>query len=777
MEYMHHKDKEVPEPRRPGEMANSKKSFLRVINTTFPHLLHFDTFCYAFPKGGHIQEAYRATVDGLETLMAKLANGNTVPGRLSSDQSLKDAEELVADMRKRFPIRGSNGVLHPEYGLLEVYLKDNQIKKLDDEMVNRLPHYTVFVVGGGKKVVKSNWAGQMLVNVNPVLNMMRVNFFDYNPRYSKDSIESKKPTEKFWEEVTKNMQLFETTRQLALQIPLKKISSVQLMADVDDASVGILEIGLIPPESELGEDKSVMFLQRFIATNMKHYNKMKERPSFLPFSFFDTEPYSLLIGGPVDELSDIQALLVTSEPRLKFQNRTGEGTTKQNLQTNKGNEKKSSSNNEGQANKGGKARVKISPTVKSRRKGILDILLKYKIISKEKYKEVLENPKKIVGRTRKPVNNCLGGLEDLELCFHDYINFRCKDVEELESRLSEPLESSEYGHDLEAESLGVNRRELVKMQSTTKNAKQLDAKASESDLVSNIKIGHFIALNRDDELFYSFCNGSIDQRMCYDHCRECLECFKWRYWHCSACNQCSYGVSIPSCEHCGRRKDDRDEVIRPLSVDGYRCDREGEYDEWQDCGMPVLTPFEWEDGGPPLDEEENVFTNEEFQAILTAAKGRDVIQWGGSCVEGQEEEAMQTTEADGGTKEELMEVTLEEKSGNVKRLISHENANGDMLEESKVKRKAVVVKMEEGENANDIVMKLSNEDIPMKEASRSVGNATLEVLLSDPLELMDQPSTILGPAYRRKASRLRGQKPRPSAEKAKEPERGNCVLQ
>ena len=439
-------NKEVTNPRRQEEMASSKQSFLKLINTTFPYFLHFDTFFYAFPKEAGVREAFSSIVNGLETL---IKSENTIPVREPSEQSLKDAEELVADMRRRFPTQGTNGILQPEYGSLEICLSDDKVKELDEEMVNGLPHHTVFAVGGGEKVVKSNWAGQILVNVNPVLNMMRVNFFEYNPQYSKealDNVECDGTSEKLWEEITKNMQLFETTRQLALQIPLKKISCVQLVADDEDADVGLLEISLTPPEQDFEDDKS----KRFVATNMKHYNKMKERTNFLPFSLFESPPYTLMLGGIMEELSDIQAMLVTTEPRLKLwgeRQQTGEDTPKQNYQTNRGN--KLSSRDTG-PDENDQQREKVGLTVKSRRKSILDVLLKYNIISMEKYKEVLDNSKKIVGRTRKPVNNYLGGLEDLEPCFHDYINFYCEDLLDLECLLSTPLRASDSGHNLKA---------------------------------------------------------------------------------------------------------------------------------------------------------------------------------------------------------------------------------------------------------------------------------------------------------------------------------------
>ena len=303
---------------------------------------------------------------------------------------------------------------------------------------------------------------------------------------------------------------------------------------------------------------------------------------------------------------------------------------------------------------------------------------------------------------------------------------------------------------------------LVKLQS---NAILLDGKASEAHLMDNIQIGHFIALNQESELFFSFCNRSVEDRVNIDLCRECLKCVEWRYWHCPSCNRCSYGLSMPSCDNCGRRKDDRDEMIRPLSLKGYRSDREGQYDVLLgDDDMPVLSPFQWEHGGPPLDEEDNVFTSEEFKAILTAAKGWDVIQLGESCTERQEFGEVHTPEAAYRAEEKSMEVVepAPEESDDGKMLIRQDNANKTVSEKSPFKRKMTVL-IEEG-------IELS-ENQPMKKARHNEGNiqsVSLSVLLSDPLGLMDQASTVLGPAQRRNASRLRGRKPRPGKEEARE---------
>ena len=713
--------------------------------------------------------------------MNRFTNGDTIPIRVPMEQSIKDAEELVEDMRKRFPIRGANGVLQPEYGSLEICLTDGQISRLGEEIDNGLPHYTAFAVGGGKKVLKSNWAGQILVNVNAVLNMMRVNVFDYNPKYSKevlDSVECNESSEKLWEEVYKNMHVFETARQLALQIPLKKISSVQLMAD---SEVGILEISLVQPESDSEEDQYHMFLQRFIATNMKQHNKMKDRSNFLPFSLFESQPYTLLIGGPVDELSDVQALLLTAEPRLKFEevkDQAAEGTSKQNHQVKKGKGGKPSTSKGKSPKEKGPAVMKINGQVRNRRKSILDVLLRYRIISEQMYTDNLNKPEKKVGRSRKPANNHLGGLTDLNPCLYDYVNFHCKNVRELEGILSNPLKAADYGYDLELDCIGIDESELKKLQANSSGDSGNDdcADKSVSDLISNMEVGHFVALNKDGEMYYSFCRNQLMHEDHDSHCAECMRCWDWHFWHCYECNRCSYGQSIPKCEHCGSRElDDDDSNIRPLSLRGYRNDRDNE--------------FEMDGSVHSFDEEDDhdIITEQELEAISDATWGTDIIQLTGPEMNELEEEEDDVIELDSDVEEELMEPRRTEKYDRRKKLMAQNNEEkvkkgaDSLAEESPVKKKRKTSKKfgEKVANvANEVKeskfktssakgkqQKQNCEDVAAKHEPTTL---RLEDLLCDPLGLMDQPSSVLGPAYRRKASKLKGRLLRHSKEGMKQ---------
>ena len=684
-------------------LPNSKRKFMRNIDTTLLSYLYFDTFCYAFPKTMAIQEAYQQTVNDLETLMSSGGNEGTVPMKVPTKQSIKDAEELVADFRQKFPIRGSNGILMQEYGSLEVCLTDGQINRLQEEIDNSLPHYTVFAVGEEQRVVKSNWAGQILVSVNPVLNIFRLGFFDYEPKYSQEvleSLESKGVKEKLWEEVTKNMQLFETSRQLVLQIHLKKISSVELMAGVEDPTVGILKINLIPPEGGSEENKYLIYLQRFIATNFKHLNKMKERSNFLPFDIFQSQPYDLLMGGPIEELSDVLAVLLTAEPRLKEteqSNEAGEGTS-----TAEG-KKSTSAKSKGKSRKqNNQATVRVSPVVKNRRKSILALLLKYEIISEEEYTENLNNPKKLVGYTRRDVNNYLGGLVGVHPCLHDYANFWCKDAGELEDILSDPLNASEfhYCENMKAEDLGISKANLVEMQS---EADFLDEEDSDADLISNMKVGHFVKL-KPDHWYYSFCGKEVTVKGLHWHCRECSRCMDHSEWHCNECKLCVYGSSIRICDNCGPRKRRKDDKIRQFSLNGY-------YD-------PL---YFWE---PRSEEEKNVFTDAEFKRILNSVKRSDILGWNLEVEEqGVDDEIEEESEV-----EEEMEEEEELEEDEIGEVMDKEN---EELQDDDIEQ--VMDKENEELQADDVeqVMDKENEKLQADDIEQVMDKENEELLADD----------------------------------------------
>lgn len=76
---------------------------------------------------------------------------------------------------------------------------------------------------------------------------------------------------------------------------------------------------------------------------------------------------------------------------------------------------------------------------------------------------------------------------------------------------------------------------------------------SEDDMELVMRALSTTCIKKEDDyysdLFFSFCNGDVEQGICTWHCRVCQGCKDWRDWHCKGCKECQYGSSIP-CDKC-----------------------------------------------------------------------------------------------------------------------------------------------------------------------------------------------------------------------------------
>ena len=703
------------------QTALRRKKLVNKIADTLRAFVFSDTFCYSFPKPDDVEESYHNAVTCVKALVKRAQEeDSTLVVKHPTEQSLNDATGVVETTRKKFRPPYNVGVLRPEYGGMEIRFSDEQMNAIQAEVDSILPHFTLLTVGGLSQSVNSHSAGQFLVNINPALHMMRLNFFEYTPKYSKaakEAIKLKKPSKKMWIEVMNNMCLFEMSRQFALQIPLKNIRSAKLLADSQDGTMGVLIINVEKQdveenengiEVEIENENSFMFLQRHVSTNKDQLNAWKTRSNFLAFDEmrdYQRTNFTFHLGGPIEELSDVLAFLHVTEPKLKVQASDAD----QNDITDAAEQEKPED----------ASKADVDPVddmekdVKKRRKSILKLLLKYKIIEEEEYNQLLQKPKKIVRRARTKVNNYLGGIPGFDDCFKDYINFKCEDVRQLAIQLSSPLNASEYGYEIEAFRFRESALEDLTVKGTldledASDSGEEEAPEGNGITIDNMRIGDFIALQKeyeDTDNYFSFCYEYIANTDHDTHCTEDFQCSDWHHWHCFDCNQCTYGQSIPECEHCGSdgNGEPRGPIV-PFSLEEHYIDQEDEDTMWR---VNLLDT--------------------------------DIIDWSGD------------SRKKPGTKK-----PADKGQGNTDAATNKQN---NLDEEQAGEKGAEQQGMEVGPETGHTFR--------------------LEEVLSDQLGLMSQPSSVLGPAGRRKTSKAKARKPRqplPSMEQL-HGQQGECNMQ
>ena len=140
-------------------------------------------------------------------------------------------------------------------------------------------------------------------------------------------------------------------------------------------------------------------------------------------------------------------------------------------------------------------------------------------------------------RGGEALNNRLGGCvelrKELGSCGWDYVNFRCEDAGELAAMLRQRIELPE----------DVDPDDVLEEECDADDGPTL-ATLLRSGLLTN-------ADYLSSGSFFSFCQGCVLDRDHDSHCDRCHDCSDWHYWHCFACDRCTYGQTIPRCEHCG----------------------------------------------------------------------------------------------------------------------------------------------------------------------------------------------------------------------------------
>ena len=244
------------------------------------------------------------------------------------------------------------------------------------------------------------------------------------------------------------------------------------------------------------------------------------------------------------------------------------------------------------------AYLTLSYLTRWRREGILEVLEKHELIKFETAREVALRTVDLIHKKRKNkdslrCNNMLGYL-GYGSCCTGYINFVCKNPNDLETHLNRKIDAVNYGirdelEDWKEEGFdSADEDEFGTFSDDNsysgENEGQPPVKKRWSPPVPDpddvvvyepedepispnpynmdrnkfVRASVIMKMFSKEGAYYSFCRHEPLQRMHDSHCIICGYCRDWHHWHCHECDNCSYGQSIPKCEHCGDGDGDSD---------------------------------------------------------------------------------------------------------------------------------------------------------------------------------------------------------------------------
>ncbi|XP_052103646.1 uncharacterized protein LOC127737153 [Mytilus californianus] len=497
-----------------------RQAFVMKIMKAFKCNSLYDSFCFTLPRSKDTIDGYNMTVNGILSLADQCRFGliESTTMNFPNDESIDFAEGVVEDMRKRYKElcgggENSNNDSHHSS-------EESTSSILEKEVDNDLPHNIIFMVSDGIKDIVSTWSGQFQVSTNPVTYIMSLRMFDYKPSFSNNICpvsRQKQLTEELCQDIINEMEKFECSRQLRLDVDFRTFESLTFFKCSENEA--LLLINIRSPAT---------FCQRLVNTSAIDRNDWQPRDNFLPFEHGCYQDYVLALGGVVSELSRIAAQITVACPSVKILNKDINEFLLYHISVDSlGKYRNLEIDN--------RHRKSINLSV-DRRNSIIDVLERNHILLKNKCEELRKNI------TITEINprigsecNCLDGT-DFHPCFADYLNYKCLDVSELEHQLSRRCNILE---------------------------KIADARHSDYNPDSqNISVAQYLASNSDSKFYYSFCSSEIVPSDTW-HCKVCGKCNQENEWHCPKCDKCS--KAQPACQHCGYAG--YTYIIKPGSVD------------------------------------------------------------------------------------------------------------------------------------------------------------------------------------------------------------------
>ncbi|KAK3591595.1 hypothetical protein CHS0354_013777 [Potamilus streckersoni] len=495
--------------------------------------VQYESFCMSLPRQETKEIGLRQKITQSFKLLRDVQNGGAKIVQLSPEmiksakQTLKDFKDILFTEKK-------------EYGAeLEDTLDWSSVKGrydiTSDDIEDQMPHSVCFVVAINEKTLISSREGQFVASVNPVNGTLVINFFCFQATLSDDEIQSirrQKLTHDVADAIIYSVHCFEVSRQLRVDIDLRKITRWSLHADMKE------EVGMF--KAHLTEMPKMV--QKWLHTSAEDRNRWQARENIFAEGARSESSCCVYVGGFLSEIKDLAALIVARESSLSTTMNVPDLKV---VSASSSQENNTADKDENRDESSTSAYLSIHD-ISVRREKILDVLQDYNLITKEEAERIKIEPKDMSEGSKCDTNNLLNGLH-LPACLNDYINFSCTFASELEELLSKPLQASSYG--IEASDFSV----------------ESDDGAIDID---NMTAAELIRLNASDIVYFSFCYKEIVKNDHDKHCTRCHKCSTWRTWHCRNCDKCSYGQSIPMCEYCGHLSQNifGKPVIKPMSI-------------------------------------------------------------------------------------------------------------------------------------------------------------------------------------------------------------------
>ncbi|KAL3872809.1 hypothetical protein ACJMK2_036009 [Sinanodonta woodiana] len=495
--------------------------------------VQYESFCMSLPRQETKEIGLKQKIYDSFKLLRDVQNDGVKTVELSpglmknAKQTMKDFKDVLFSEKKEFGAK------------LEDTLDWSSVKGrydiTSDDIEDQMPHSVCFVVAMNENTLITNREGQFIASVNPVTGTLVINFFCFQATLSDDEIQSirrQKLTHDVADAIIYNVHCFEVSRQLRVDIDLRKITRWSLHSDKKE------EIGIFM--AHLTEMPKMM--QKWIHTSAEDRNRWQARENIFARGATSGPSCCVCLGGFLSEIKDLAALIIARKSSLSTILNVSDLTV---VSETSSQEKTTADKDESVGENSTSASLR-SHNNSVRREKILDVLLDYNLITKEDAEKTKIYPQDLSDGSKCDTNNLLGGLH-LPPCLNDYINFSCTFVSELEELLSKPLQASSYG--IEASDFSIEGNDVM-----------ID--------IDNMTAAELIRLSASDSVYFSFCYKEIVQNDHDKHCTRCHKCSTWRTWHCRNCDKCSYGQSIPVCEYCGHLSHDifGKPVIKPMSI-------------------------------------------------------------------------------------------------------------------------------------------------------------------------------------------------------------------
>ena len=519
--------------------SSARDEFVTTLMNNLRTTVQFESFCLSFPRNEKEESAFKHKV-GVTADLVSSVDEMGVCSKAFPEVYTRLAEKNVLTFKQALSKTEKKKDKKTE--------NDSSIKAVLNctaEMVEeQMPHSMLWAARLNSELLTANWEGQFVASVNPMDATLYLSIFQFSPAFSPEGVKSlhqARMTKDLAQEIFDNMQAFEVSRQVRVDVDLHSVRQMYLHAPngEEDEAVLVLEF-----------DKDPEFYQRWLHTSAEDKNKWQKRSNFFSEkrSSVGVSEY-LYLGGLLSELNELVALMFASIPNLKDVYQLGLYS-----------EFKTPDNDLDQNDSTARPAVSSSTDIKIRktkitvqnlrnsdipfqklRQEVVETLVHFKII--DSYE--LETYFGLDSITPEMCNESLDiSFDDgISECFKDYVNYKCESARELTQLLDMAVMARRFGFtesDYHSDRLGDQDIDLM-------------------------TVAELIRTKCSDTVYYSFCRKEVGQLGHDRHCSKCHQCTTWKYWHCKNCNKCSEGSRI--CQYCGHSCDDPGKVvIKPLSV-------------------------------------------------------------------------------------------------------------------------------------------------------------------------------------------------------------------